>query len=830
MKQKNLSLIHMCMMGILFGLVVHVMAQNAPQLNRSNVKQVVAAMTLEEKAALVVGTGMNFQMPPSAGEGGPGGPPDAAGERPERPERPEGQAGPPAGQGGPPSEPAIGNTGSLVAGAAGTTFAIPRLGITPVVVADGPAGLRISPTRQNDDHTYYCTAFPVGTLLASTWNTELVNQVGKAVGNEMLAYGVDVILGPGMNIQRNPLCGRNFEYYSEDPYISGKMAAAMVSGVQSLGVGTSIKHFVANNAETNRNSVNVIASERALREIYLEGPRIAVQEAQPWTVMSSYNKLNGTYTSESHDLLTNILRGDWGFKGYVMTDWMGGSSPKDQMIAGNDLLMPGNSRQTEAIIKAVQDGELDEAVLDQNAERILNIIVSGPRFNGVQFSNDPDLKAHALVTRQSATEGMVLLKNDSAALPLAAETKKLAVFGNTSYDIIVGGTGSGDVNEAYSVSLVEGLQNAGYSISENLQTTYNAYVDAVKEGRPRRRGFMSMFGGGEVVPELSVNESLAKSMAEVSDAALITIGRNSGEGRDRTSGPGDFQLTDSEIELIHNVSAAFHAKGKRTIVILNVGGVIETASWKSMPDAILLAWQGGQETGNSIADILSGKANPSGKLAITFPEKYGDVPTATTFPGKELPSDTPDDGRRGFMRGAPAEDVYTDGIYVGYRYYETFGVKPSYEFGYGLSYTTFEYSNLKLSSARFRNTLTVSVDVKNSGEVAGKEVVQLYLHAPQKKLDKPVIELKGFAKTRLLQPGESQTLTFELVKRSLASFDSDASAWIADAGTYTVKIGASSEDIRQTGDFEVNRDMTVKKESRSLVPEREIKELKPDSQ
>ena len=826
MKQKNLSLIQICRMGILFSLAVNVMAQNAPQLNKSNVKEIIAAMTLEEKASLVVGTGMNFQMPPSAGEGRPGGPPSASGERPERPQNPTSQAGPPTGQGGPPSGPTIGNTGSLVAGAAGTTFAIPRLGITASVVADGPAGLRISPTRPNDDHTYYCTAFPVGTLLASTWNTELVNQVGKAVGNEMLAYGVDVILGPGMNIQRNPLCGRNFEYYSEDPYVSGKMAAAMVSGVQSLGVGTSIKHFVANNAETNRNTLNVLASERALREIYLEGPRIAVQEAQPWTVMSSYNKIDGVYTSERYDLLTDILRKDWGFKGYVMTDWMGGSNPVAQMKAGNDLLMPGNPGQVQAIIKAVRDGELDEAVLDRNLERILNIIVTGPRFNGHQFSNNPDLKAHALVTRQSATEGMVLLKNDSTALPLAAETRRLAVFGNTSYNIIVGGTGSGDVNEAYSVSLVEGLQNAGYSINENLQTAYEAYVDAVEEGRPRRRGFMSMFGGGSVVPELVVNESLASSMAEVSDAALITIGRNSGEGRDRSSGKGDFQLADSETELIQNVSAAFHARGKRTVVILNVGGVVETASWKSMPDAILLAWQGGQETGNSIADILCGKANPSGKLAVTFPEKYEDVPTSATFPGKELPSENPDDsGRRGFMRGAPAEDTYSDGIYVGYRYYETFGVKPSYEFGYGLSYSTFEYSNLVLSSARFRNSLTVTVDIKNSGEVAGKEVVQLYLHAPQKKLDKPVIELKGFAKTGVLQPGESQTLTFVLDKRSLASFDPEVSAWIADAGTYTVKIGASSEDIRQTGDFELSRDMTVKEVSRSLVPEVRIEEL-----
>ena len=619
MKQLD-RLIKLFLTGIVLSLSISLMAQNAPKLTKSNIKQVISAMTLEEKAKLVVGTGMNFQMPPP----GNGDRPDST----RRQNRPGGQ-NPPGGQdrqGG----PTIGSTEVLVNGAAGTTFGIPRLGITRAVLSDGPAGLRISPTRPDDDNTYYCTAFPVGTLLASTWNTELVNQVGQSMGNEMLAYGIDVILGPGMNIQRNPLCGRNFEYYSEDPYVSGKMAAAMVNGVQSKGVGNSIKHFVANNAETNRNTLNVIVSERALREIYLEGPRIAVEEAQPWTVMSSYNKVNGTYTSESHDLLTNILRNDWGFKGYVMTDWFGGSDPVAQMKAGNDILMPGNPSQTEAIIKAVEAGELDEKVLDQNVERILNIIVKGPRFKGVQFTNKPDLKAHALVTRQSATEGMVLLKNDSAALPFSEETKKLAVFGNTSYDIITGGTGSGDVNEAYSVSLVEGLQNAGYSINENLMTAYQAYTDAVKEGRPRRRGFMSMFGGGAPIPEFTVNESLASSMAEVSDAALVTIGRNSGEGRDRSSGEGDFKLTASEVELINNVSAAFHAKGKRTVVILNVGGVIETASWKSIPDAILLAWQGGQETGNSIADILSGKANPSGKLAVTFPQKYEDVPSSAT--------------------------------------------------------------------------------------------------------------------------------------------------------------------------------------------------------
>jgi beta-glucosidase len=784
-----------------------------PQAGKVPVKELIRAMTLEEKANLVVGTGMNFPMPPANTPGAPGAP-GAANAAP---------ASAPA-----PAGPMIGETKSLVPGAAGTTFKIERLGITPSVLSDGPAGVRISPTRQNDNNTYYCTAFPVGTLLASTWNTELVNQVGKAMGNEVLEYGIDVLLGPGMNIQRNPLCGRNFEYYSEDPYVTGKMAAAMVSGVQSNGVGTSIKHFAANNAETNRNALNTIVSERALREIYLEGFRIAVQESQPWTVMSSYNLIDGTYTSESYDLLTNILRKDWGFKGYVMTDWTGGKDPIAQMQAGNDLLMPGNPGQAKKIIEAVQQGKLDVKVLDQNVERILNIILQGPRFKGYKYTNKPDLKAHALVTRQSATEGMVLLKNDGQTLPLADTVKNLAVFGNTSYDIITGGTGSGKVNQAYSVSLVEGLQNSGYHINDNLQNLYKSYSDAIKEGRPKRQGFMAMMMGSAPVAEFDVNEGLAASMAASTNAAIITIGRNSGEGRDRSSGEGDFKLTASEQQLIKNVSAAFHAKGRRVVVILNIGGVVETASWKSYPDAILLAWQAGQEGGNSIADILSGKANPSGKLAVTFPVNYEDVPSSATFPGKELPSNEPkDNSPRGFMRGRPAEVTYNDGIYVGYRYYETFNVKSSYEFGYGLSYTTFAYSNLKLSSTKFSGKMTVTVDIKNTGKAAGKEVAELYLSAPSKKLDKPAEELKGFAKTRLLQPGETQTLTFVIDGRSLASFDPAVSSWIADAGNYTVKIGASSKDLRQTGTFSLGKDIMVKKETVALVPKVKIDELKP---
>jgi len=794
---------------LLISFIISVNSQNgnAPKLGKDPVKKVIAAMTLEEKAALVVGTGMRM----------PGGPPPSTNAN--APANPTANTA---------SGPVIGHTQSLVDGAAGISFSLPRLGITPMVLTDGPAGVRISPTRENDKNTYYCTAFPVGTLLASTWDVDLVNKVGKAIGNEVLEYGADVLLGPGMNIHRNPLCGRNFEYYSEDPYITGKMGAAMVNGVESEGVGTSIKHFAANNAETNRNSLNTNISERALREIYLEGFRIAVQEGQPWTVMSSYNMINGIYTSENSELLTNILRKDWGFKGFVMTDWFGGKDPVAQMIAGNDMIMPGTPEQIKTIVNAVKDGKLDEKIVDRNVEKILNIMLQSPRFKGYKYSNKPDLKAHAEVTRQASSEGMVLLKNDNNSLPFGTGIKNISAFGNTSYEIITGGTGSGKVNNAYSISLIDGLQNSGYKLNEDILSLYANYLKLSKAVRPQTRGFMAMMGSKQI-EELSVNQDIINGMADVSDAAIITIGRNSGEGSDRVNAKGDFQLTDSEQQLIKNVSVAFKAKGKKTVIILNVSGVIETASWRDLPDAILLAWEGGQETGNSIADIISGKVNPSGKIATTFPVSYEDVPSSKTFPGKELTSEKSDDQSplSSFMRVRPAVVTYEDGIYVGYRYYETFKVKPAYEFGFGLSYTNFTYSNLKLSSQKFTGNITVTVDIKNSGVVAGKEVAELYLSAPSVKLDKPSLELKGFAKTKLLQPGESQTLTFIIDSRRLSSFDPASSSWIAEAGKYEVKIGASLKDIRQSSTFILAKEITVKKETVSLVPKEKIYELKP---
>jgi beta-glucosidase len=343
---------------------------------------------------------------------------------------------------------------------------------------------------------------------------------------------------------------------------------------------------------------------------------------------------------------------------------------------------------------------------------------------------------------------------------------------------------------------------------------------------------MALLHEKEPVPEMIVSASLAEQMAAKDDIAVITIGRRSGEGADRHV-DGDFNLSVVEKALISNVTRAFHAKGKKVIVLLNIGGVIETSSWKDQPDAILLTWQAGQEMGNSVADVLSGKTDPSGKLAVTFPVQYKDVPSSGDFPGvvteTEQPKSAGGDKIPDFMRSEPSKIVYNDGIYVGYRYYETFGVKPSYPFGYGLSYTTFEYSNLKLSSDKFNGKLTVTIDIKNIGNVSGKEVVELYLTAPVKSLDKPKEELKGFAKTNLLLPGDMQTITFTLIPRSLASFNTAASSWIADAGEYEVKVGASCEDIRQTATFNLDQDITVKKVSKALIPQESITELKPEN-
>jgi beta-glucosidase len=768
MNEMKKVLILMASAAIIFSCATN----RVPQLGRQSVSKVVAAMTLEEKVKMLIGSGM-------AGFSG--------------------------------DSTVVGQTQSLVPGAAGTTYPIPRLGIPAIVLADGPAGLRIQPVRKDDPATYYATAFPVGTSLASSWNTALVESVGPAIGDEVRDYGVDGLLAPALNIHRNPLCGRNFEYYSEDPVIAGKIASAMTRGVQSNGVGVSLKHFAANNQETNRMAGDSRVTPRALREIYLKGFEIAVKESRPWTIMSSYNYVNGVYTSESRELLTTVLRDEWGFDGVVMTDWFGGKDTPAQVHAGNDLLMPGLPKQYEAIVAAVNDGSLAIEDVDTNVARILELVVASPRFKGYEFSNKPDLAAHAQAARQSATEGMVLLENNGA-LPLAASVRNIAAFGITSYDFIAGGTGSGDVNEAYTVSLKDGLANAGYGFNADLAAAYENHIAAENEkNKPDPKNpyaaFMPKIRASEIVPA----EADIARYAAGSDIALITIGRNSGEFADRRLEDGDFTLTGIERRLIESVCKAYHAAGKQVVVVLNIGGVIETASWKNLPDAILLAWQAGQEGGNSVADVLKGAVNPSGKLPMTFPVDYMDAASSANFP-YDYVAGAPVFFPTGETKTELVKNIdytnYEEDIYVGYRWFDTFGKEVSYPFGYGLSYTTFEYSGAGVSKAG--GVFTVSVEVKNTGAVAGKEVVQLYAVAPASALGKPAQELKAFAKTKELKPGESQTLTMTVAESDLASYDEARSAWIVDAGSYEFRLSSSSRDVKSTLAAVVERASEVK--------------------
>ena len=777
------NLLATCLLATTF-----VMTTNAqPQLRADNIDEVLKAMTLEEKAKLLVGGANTFFG----------------------------------------DQAAVGGEADLVAGAAGTSPAIPRLGIPATVLTDGPAGVRIDPTRKGTDKTFYATAFPIGSCLASTWNTELVNQVGQAIGNETKEYRCDVILGPGMNLHRNPLCGRNFEYYSEDPLLTGRIAAAYINGVQSQGAGVSAKHFAVNSQETERTAVDERLSQRAARELYLRGFEIAVRESNPWTIMASYNKINGEFSMGNHDLLTKILRDDWGFKGIVMTDWIGireGLPTTREVQAGNDLMEPGQPAQTKEIIEGVKSGKLDIKDVDRNVRRMLEYIVKTPSFHKYPATNSPDFKAHAAITRQSAAEGIVLLKNNGT-LPWKGGIKTVALFGENSYDFLSGGTGSGCVHPPYVVDMLQGLENAGIKSSPVLTDIYRKYIEFAKvkfqAERHPAKWYQREYFGQQKYPEISISPIAINNEVSTADAAIITIGRQAGEGVDRDIDT-EFNLIPEERALITDVCNAFHQAGKPVIVIINSGSVIETASWSGYPDAILCAWQPGMEGGNSIADLLTGKVNPSGKLTMTWPIAATDHASSKNFPGqidyysfKDMVAN----------RRPIAGHTYTnheEDIYVGYRYFDTFQKNVAYPFGFGLSYTTFEMTK-PVVKAKGKDAVEVSITVKNTGSVAGKEVAQVYVQAPKGRLEKPVQELKGFAKTRSLQPGESQTLTIVIPVRDLASFDDAGSQWLTEAGTYTFRIGASSRDIQATASLKLNE--YTEKTSNALAPQQKLRLL-----
>ena len=752
-----------------------------PKLRADNIDEVLKAMTLEEKAQLLVGGGNDS----FTGSGA-----------------------------------MLGHQKRLVAGAAGVTVAIERLGIPATVLSDGPAGVHIDAKRENDPHSYAATGFPIGTCLASTWNTDLVRQVGEAIGNETLEYGCDVILGPGMNLHRSPLCGRNFEYYSEDPILTGLIGTAMTIGIQSQGVGVSAKHYAVNSQESDRTLVDERVSQRAARELYLRGFEIMVRRSNPWTLMSAYNKVNGEFAQGNKDLLTSILRDDWGFKGIVMTDWIGkrnGLLTTSEVAAGNDLMMPGYAEQAEDIVKGVKDGTLKIEDVDRNVRRMLEYIVKTPRFRGYKFSNRPDLKAHAQITRQSSTEGMVLLKNDGV-LPIR-NLKTVALFGVNSYDFMSGGLGSGAVNVPYVVDMVEGLRNVGVKTTPLLTDIYQSYVKyaSLKLKADKNPIMWFLDTGKPKLDEIEISTRCVTHEVKEADAAIITIGRQAGEGLDREI-EGEFNLTATEKDMIARVSDQFRPLGKPVIVIINSGSVMETASWRDRVDAILCAWQPGEEGGNSVADILTGKVNPSGKLTMTWPISATDHPSTKNFP-QEMDNYT---FRESLGWGAqiPGHDYtnHEEDIYVGYRYFDSFNKNVAYPFGYGLSYTTFEYSDAAVKVNG--NVVTVSITIKNTGKVAGKEIAQVYVAAPAGNIEKPSHELKGFAKTRELKPGEKQTLTIQIQMRELASFDEANSQWMTEAGQYAFQIGASSRDIRAT----VNAKLTeyTEKVSNVLAPKHKL--------
>ena len=712
---------------------------NNPILREDNIEEILNAMTTEEKVALLVGA------------------PEA-----------------------------------LVTGAAGYTHEIERLGIPMTVLADGPAGLRINPTREGTDQTFYCTGFPTSTLLASSWDPEVVETVTTAMGNEVLEYGVDVLLAPGMNLHRNPLCGRNFEYYSEDPLLSGKMAAAYVRGIQKNGVGTSVKHFAANNQETNRLENDARVSNRALRELYLKNFEIAVKEGKPWTVMSSYNKLNGDYTQQSQGLLTTVLRDEWGFDGIVMTDWGVKDNTVKAAKAGNDLMEWGNQVEIDRILTAVNNGEISQEELDRNVRNMLQYIVKTPHFRNYKFSNMPDLTAHATVARKAAENAIVLLKNEDNTLPLKGN-EKVALYGISSVDFVGIGTGSGWVNTKHIANMQEALSEAGFTLDENLAEYYRLCYDTQTatekmEGRNIDKRHRQ---------EPTVSLKAIERQAQDNDVAVIVLGRVAGEGADHVV-PDDFELTAIEREMLQNISMNYHKEGKNVVVVLNIVGVVETASWKHLVDAIVLPWAPGQEGAHALADILKGKVNPSGKLPMTFPVNYMDNPSSKNFPYTWDMTQ----GRRGNRKNVDFTN-YAEGIWVGYRYFQTNNVEVSYPFGYGLSYTTFDYSKPKVKADKdgFNATITVT----NTGKVAGREVVELYVAAPAGGLEKPARELKAFAKTKLLDPGESETLTMKVSAYEMASFNEETASWETAAGEYKVLFGASSVDIRATMSFRMKK-------------------------
>lgn len=666
-----------------------------------------------------------------------------------------------------------------VPGYAGYTYPIISKGIPAALLCDGPAGLRIIPNRDNDTKEYWCTAFPIGTLLASSWDNNLVEEVGAAIGNEVLEYGVDVLLAPGQNIHRHPLGGRNFEYFSEDPLLSGLMSASYVNGVQSQGVGACIKHFACNNQETNRLGNDAIVDQKTLREIYLKNFEITLRNCKPWMLMTSYNFLNDIHTSENAELLDGILRNEFGFEGLIVSDWGGGYDSSAQLKAKNNTIQDGASWRLKQVNEALQNGYLTEDDINYNARKVLEMVWKSPAKRGYRYSNNPDLEAHASIARKAGSEGMILLKNENNTLPLN-ETESLALFGLSSYEMIPGGIGAGDVNSKYVTSMPEAAEEAGLATFVKLTEFYiNQWNEIHSKEEKKHKSARPLRPQEPEVPEYLIRDA-----AKATDVAIVTIGRRSGEWNDCLS--EEFYLRDSEIHLLEKVRSAF----RKVIVILNTGAVMNVQPLKDKyADAVLLAWQGGSETANSVMDILTGKVNPSGRLPMTLPSHCQIEQIPFPVDPENYVNITP-------WKDTETENVhytkYSEGTHVGYRLWNSIEEQPVYPFGYGLSYTEFKVD--KMDIIQNRGNIEVSVEVTNTGSLAGREVVQLY-----SRKDNTTNELRGYAKTRLLEPGQTEKLSISFREEDLAEFDTEKSAWVIEGGEYTLSIGVSSvEMIQQT--------------------------------
>ncbi|RUS43901.1 beta-glucosidase [Cohnella sp. AR92] len=644
---------------------------------------------------------------------------------------------------------------------------VERLGIPSIMVTDGPHGLRKQ--QGSSDHlglfdSVPATCFPSAAGMASSWDRELIGSVGVALGEECQAEDVAVLLGPGANIKRSPLCGRNFEYFSEDPYLSSEMAASHIGGVQSQGVGTSLKHFAVNNQEHRRMSVDAVVDERTLREIYLASFEGAVKKGQPWTVMSSYNKVNGTYASENEVLLTRILKEEWGHEGVVVTDWGATNERVDSLAAGNELEMPGSGGYGDRkIVEAVKSGMLSEEALDRAVYRLLQLIFKSVNAKKLNASYDRD--DHHALAHKVAAESMVLLKNENSLLPLSPGDN-VAVIGAFAKKPRFQGGGSSHIHPT---RLDEPLAEIRKLASSSASVAY-------------AQGYSI---DSDISDAALIDE--AKMAAASADAAILFVGlpdRYESEGYDRTH----LRMPANQEELIEAVAGV----QKNVIVVLMNGSPIEMP-WLGKVRSVLEAYLGGQAVGGAIADLLYGLANPSGKLAETFPVKLSDNPSFLFFPGE-------------------ADRVeYREGVFVGYRYYDSKHVKPLFPFGHGLSYTTFDYSGLKFSKISIldTDTLEVKVDIRNAGTRPGKEIVQLYVRDVESTVIRPAKELKGFAKIEL-QPCEQKTVTFTLDKRSFAYYNTRINDWHVESGEFELLIGRSSQDIALTG--------TVRVESTVALP------------